>query len=341
MSDSKTYVFHVAGMHCSACEILIEDELGAAPGVSQVKANLAKNQVTVTLDNPGEPEAITKELSAKIASKGYSLQTEKIKPNRQWQDFWYAVPLAAILIIIFVYLQKIGLVNLVSGSRVNYATALLIGAIASVSTCLAVVGGLTLSLSANYAKSGAKFLPHVMFHTGRLVGFFLLGGLLGLLGKSFNMSLSIGNTLGLVVAVIMLILGLNLLDVFKFTKKLQFRMPKITAKHATRQSVKGGRLTPIIIGVITFFLPCGFTQSMQVYALTTGSFLTGALTMATFALGTLPALALLSFGSFSLAHKSWSGIFFKTAGLIVMTMALFNLANILAVMGIINPIFNF
>ncbi len=29
---------------------------------------------------------------------------------------------------------------------------------------------------------------------------------------------------------------------------------------------------PIIVGVGTFFLPCGFTQSMQIAALSSGSF---------------------------------------------------------------------
>ncbi|MBP6911491.1 sulfite exporter TauE/SafE family protein [Patescibacteria group bacterium] len=48
------------------------------------------------------------------------------------------------------------------------------------------------------------------------------------------------------------------------------------------------------MGIGTFFLPCGFTQSMQVYTLSTGSFLAGGLTMLSFALGTLPMLLLLS-----------------------------------------------
>jgi sulfite exporter TauE/SafE len=80
---------------------------------------------------------------------------------------------------------------------------------------------------------------------------------------------------------------------------------------------------------------------MQVYTLSTGNFLTGGLTMLVFALGTLPMLALLSFGSFSISSKPWKGIFFKTAGLIVIALALFNLINSLVVAGIIEPVFNF
>ena len=79
---------------------------------------------------------------------------------------------------------------------------------------------------------------------------------------------------------------------------------------------------------------------MQLYALTTGSFMQGAMTMFVFALGTFPVLALLSFGSLNIAHKPWKGIFFKTAGIIVIALALFNLLNALATAGIINPLFS-
>jgi len=80
---------------------------------------------------------------------------------------------------------------------------------------------------------------------------------------------------------------------------------------------------------------------MQLYALSTGNFAQGSLTMFFFALGTLPMLALLSFGSLNIAHKPWKGIFFKTAGIIVIALALLNFSNALATVGIIRPLFNF
>jgi sulfite exporter TauE/SafE len=118
-------------------------------------------------------------------------------------------------------------------------------------------------------------------------------------------------------------------------------MPKFLSKHALGVSRFNHTLTPLLVGIATFFLPCGFTQSMQLYALTTGSFLSGGLTMLSFALGTLPVLALVSFSSFSIQKSSKSGVFFKTAGLVVIIFALFNLINSLVVVGIIPPIFNF
>ena len=66
-----------------------------------------------------------------------------------------------------------------------------------------------------------------------------------------------------------------------------------------------------------------------------------ALTMFSFALGTLPVLALLSFSSLSMQKKAWSGIFFKTAGLVVLFFGIFNLLNGLSAAGIIPPVFYF
>jgi len=80
---------------------------------------------------------------------------------------------------------------------------------------------------------------------------------------------------------------------------------------------------------------------MQVYTLSSGTFFHGALTMGAFALGTLPVLALLSFSSLSIHKKMNSGIFFKTAGLVVILFALFNIINSLVIIGVMSPIFNF
>jgi sulfite exporter TauE/SafE len=67
----------------------------------------------------------------------------------------------------------------------------------------------------------------------------------------------------------------------------------------------------------------------------------GALTMFVYAIGTLPVLALLSFSSLGIHKKAQSGVFFKTAGLIVIFFSIFNLINTLAGAGIISPVFNF
>ncbi|MDP3963329.1 MAG: sulfite exporter TauE/SafE family protein [bacterium] len=338
----KAYTFHVDGMHCSACVVLIESELTDVPEVTKAKSSLANHTVEVTGDfGDKEPEHIARDLSEVLKPHGYTLSLEKQNHSVKWSDFRLAFPIALGFIALFIILQKLGIVNLVTASKVDYGTAFVIGLIASVSTCIAVVGGLVLSMSANFAKENDKVRPQILFHAGRLVSFFILGGLIGALGSTFQLGSTGTFILSFIVALVLLILGINLLDVFPWAKKLQPIMPSFIGKRVHGLKNMNHTLTPLLVGVATFFLPCGFTQSMQIYTLAMGSFLTGALIMFTFALGTLPVLALLSFSSLGIHKKAQSGVFFKTAGLVVIFFGFFNLINALVAAGIIPPLFSF
>jgi sulfite exporter TauE/SafE/copper chaperone CopZ len=329
-------------MHCTACTILIESELKELAGVESVHASLSSHSVEVR-GNFGEqaPSQIAEFLSAPIKSHGYMLTVEKEVATVKWSDFKMAVPIALGFAVLFVLLQKLGIVNLVNTGNVGYGTAFVVGLIASVSTCMAIVGGLVLSISANFAKEGDKVRPQMLFHIGRIVSFFILGGVVGALGSAFQLGSTGIFFLSLLVGVAMLILGINLLDVFPMMKKLQPTMPKLFSRHLMEIRKINHTLTPLLVGVLTFFLPCGFTQSMQLYALSTGHFWSGALTMLSFALGTLPVLAILSFSSLGIHDKVKSGVFFKTAGLVVIFFAIFNLLNGFVAFGLIPPLFSF
>jgi sulfite exporter TauE/SafE len=321
---------------------MTESELGDLPNITHVKSSLKNHSVEVTGDFGDKTlEQIAEDLTVPLRQHGYAVSVERQIKEKRWSEFKTAIPIALGFTVLFVVLQKVGLVNLISGGSVTYGTAFVIGIIASLSTCMAVVGGLVLSMSATFAREGDKVRPQLMFHGSRLVSFFILGGVIGAIGSAFTLSTSATFILSLVIGIVMLILGINLLDTFHFAKKLQPSMPKFIAKHAHGASKFNHTLTPLLVGIATFFLPCGFTQSMQLYTLTTGSFLKGGLTMLAFALGTLPVLTLISFSSFSIKNSSKSGIFFKSAGLIVIMFALFNLINSLVVVGVIPPIFNF
>lgn len=341
-SNQKTYIFHVSGMHCKACILMTESALVDVAYVTHAKSSLKTHSVEITGEFGNKtPEVIAEELSSVLKKHGYTLSVEKNAHVAGWGDFVYALPIAAVIVLAFLLLQKAGLTNLITSSNVSYGTAFVIGLIASVSSCLAIVGGLVLSLSASSAREGGTWRTQALFHVGRLGGFFILGGVVGLLGNALHLGLTANIVMSSIIALVMLMLGINLLDVFHFTKRLQITLPARFSKHIVRGSAHDHYLAPLLIGIGTFFLPCGFTQSMQLYALSTGNFTQGALTMTVFALGTLPVLAFLSFGTLNIAHKPWKGIFFKTAGIIVIALALLNLGNALATAGIINPLFNF
>jgi sulfite exporter TauE/SafE len=306
-------------------------------------------------------------------------------------DFAYALPISLTVILIYIILQKTGLISADITDR-NYPAIVFIGFVASLSSCMAVTGGLVLSLSASYAKElkpGSRIKAQIMFHLSRLIGFFVLGGVIGFLGqeistvkitsfllalfigvisygliktedlkKKFLLSLALSIGLFLVLSTtlneiwaqfalsaltgtIMVILGLNLLEIFEFTRRLQFKMPKAFSHTVLKSENVNSRFTPLLLGVATFFLPCGFTQSVQTYALGTKSVEIGSLTMLAFALGTLPILGLISFASVNFSKSLQSGVFFKIAGILVLFFALVNIIGALTAVGLAPQILNF
>ncbi|MFA5830924.1 MAG: sulfite exporter TauE/SafE family protein [Candidatus Paceibacterota bacterium] len=342
MDKKQTHTFHVNGMHCKSCALITEHTLDEVAFVEKAKVNAHKQSVSVSGDfGDKTKEEIAEDLTKKLSPKGYSLSTEKEIVAKKWEEFWIAGPLAALFVLLFILLQKMGLVNLMNTSEMTFYTPFIIGVVASLSSCMAVVGGLVLSMSATFAKEGDRIKPQLLFHAGRIVSFFLLGGMIGAIGSAFQLNAFGSFFLSFLVGTVMLIMGINLLDIFHGAKRFQITMPKFLSMHALKASNMAHTVTPLLVGVATFFLPCGFTQSMQIYALSTGDFLKGGLTMLFFALGTFPALAVLSFSGAGIAEGKQKGVFFKTAGLIVIVFAIFNIINSLVIIGAIKSVFTF
>lgn len=339
MNDSNKSIqceFNVDGMHCAACELLIEDELSKVNGVKNIKAKLDEGKVYLEADHNVSAE----ELSKLVEEHGYKITNEKQTKQINSKELLIGFGIATVFFALFLILQRAGIINLAStDGQITYPFVFLVGFIASLSTCMAVVGGLVLSLSSKYAKENqAKSM--IAFHISRVIGFFILGGLIGLIGSAFVLTPTLSFILNLILFVVMMIMAVNLLEILPITNKLQLRMPKFIGKKALQIKDTNNFLSPVLLGIATFFLPCGFTQSMQLYSLTTGSFLTGALAMLVFALGTLPVLGLISFASTKFSKSIQSSLFFKTSGFIIIFFAIFNFLAALSAVGIIKPIFN-
>lgn len=333
----KTYTFHVTGTHCPSCKIFIEDALNEQSFIRNARVDLKQETVQIETDSDQDPETLTQVLTEKIKSNGYKLSVEKSAKEKQGNDvIWKAIPIGLAFLVLFFLLQKSGILNLGIGGQTTPVTSFIIGLIASVSSCLAIVGGLVLSLSAKVSQDNVSDTKtFVLFHAGRLVSFAVLGGVLGAVGSAIGINFTFTAILGILASVVMLLLGLNLVGVFE---KNKVALPSGIFNFFRR--IEHKTFTPLVIGFGTFFLPCGFTQSMQVSALGSGSFMSGLLIMLAFALGTLPMLVLLSFGSASFAHGKHAPLFFKSAGVVVIGLGLFALLAGLAGLGIINPLFN-
>lgn len=334
--ETKTYTFHVSGTHCPSCKIFIEDLLNDQVGIAKAHVDLKRETVSVETSLAESQHKLAEILTEKIAHNGYALSVAKKSGGKKDTGvIWQALPIGLAFLALFFIVQKSGVLNFGLGGTVTPVTSFIIGLVASVSSCLAVVGGLVLSLSATVSQDKVSDVqPIMLFHGGRLISFAVLGGVLGAIGSAIGISFTLTAILGIIASLVMIVLGLNLVGVFqnnvltlpsgffRFFRKLE---------HKT--------IAPFLVGVGTFFLPCGFTQTMQVASLSSGSFTSGFFIMGAFALGTLPMLALLSFGSVSFAQSKHAPLFFKSAGVLVIGLGVFALLAGLAGLGIINPLF--
>ncbi|TAK03805.1 hypothetical protein EPO34_01425 [Patescibacteria group bacterium] len=201
------------------------------------------------------------------------------------------------------------------GAAVGLGSVLVIGLASTLSSCGALVTALV-------AASAKPLSFHLQFHAGRILTFATLGAALGWIGGSLSLSPAMSGALVLVVAALMLAYGLKMLGLVP-GRLLSFKTPAFVAKLSS---------DPLLLGGATFFLPCGFTQSMQLYAATAGSPTQGALVMALFALGSAPPL--IAVGMAASSGKKRSKHFSTAAGILIATLGIFNAQNGLALLGI-------
>lgn len=332
-------------MHCRSCEILIEDELKKVKGVKQVSVNHQTGIADISCDC----ELNEHEISCAIENAGYTIGKDgKIhvfsRNHRDYIDLGIAFFIATALFLVAKTLGIFNLSNSISGSYSSLPIVFLIGLTAGVSTCMALVGGLVLGASARFSAKNPratgmeKFKPHLFFNLGRIASYFVLGGVIGFAGSLFQLSTSVLGTLTVAVGLVMLLLGGQLIDIFPILKKISFTLPKGLHKMfglKEQSELEYSNKNAAVMGAMTFFLPCGFTQAMQLFAMSTGSPVTGALTMGVFALGTAPGLLGVG-GLTSVIKGNAARLFFKTAGVVVILLALFNVSNGLNLLGI-NP----
>ncbi len=244
------------------------------------------------------------------------------------------------LTAVYVVLKQMNIIAFTQETEglVGLGTIALIGVTASASSCLALVGGLLLSISANWSEEHTelshwkKFEPLALFNVGRLLGYFIFGGLTAIVGQSIMLSLHATGVMKVILSVVMIILGLNMLHVIP-KKYCKIPLPRFVMKKLTRMTESQSFMGAAALGALTYFIPCGFTQSMQLLALGSGSFLKGGLIMLAFSLGTLPALLGISAMS-SFVEGRFARFFFTFAGSLSIFLGLLSFNEGIALAGI-------
>lgn len=193
--------------------------------------------------------------------------------------------LAAVVATYFL-LQWSGLLTFspqVAGAT-NLGAVFVVGLVAALSSCTAMVTAVVVAVSSTQVSARA----HVLFNVGRLAGFAGFGALIGLLGQVLKLSTFANGIMVMAIALFMVTLGAHLMRLLP-RGAWYFAPPRRLSKAIASLSTSSRPEIPFVLGALTFFLPCGFTQSMQLYALSTGSPLQAGIIMTVFALGTLPS----------------------------------------------------
>lgn len=330
MTKLKKCTLYIKGMHCPSCEILITDKFKEMPNVTTVNSNFQKQEAEVYFTGHLDQESVNK----KIRPFGYEIGDKEVKDEDNEplsQKIFEPFLIALGLVLIYLIVKEINIIPDINiTGNLNLLTVLFLGLVASISTCMATSGALFLS---TIGKKTNNVKQAIFFSLGRIISYVFFGFIAGLVGSVIITNLKFGTGLTLLAAVFMILLGLDMLKILSFAAIIPFGTTSNIFRKLEHFLIKDPHKSAFFLGAITYFLPCGFTQATQVYALGLASPWQSALTMAVFAIGTAPAILFIgSLRNFlkSNLHK----YFMKIVAVGVLILGIYYISNFLAIYGI-------
>lgn len=317
-----TLYLRVGGMTCDRCVRTVTSALLSLSGVEEVAIRQDIAEVSGSaLPAPGHLVRAVQEAGYQAEERGVSPRRRELL-NRHWGEL---LLIAAALLLAAWGIRRIFGYNVfnaipaiddsVTGGML-FVTGLLTG-VHCIGMCSAI--GILASAERNSVRSLKRPL---LYNAGRVLSYTLLGGLVGLLGSVFSLSPGLRGAFLLAAALGMLLMALSMLGLFRL------RLPRLSALLPG-----GGRGGAFVLGLLNGLMPCGPLQAMQLYALSTGSFLGGARAMLLFALGTVP-LMLLSGLALSLTRGRVKHSLGRVASVLVLLLSLVMLNRGLLSLGI-------
>jgi sulfite exporter TauE/SafE/copper chaperone CopZ len=330
--------FNIKGMHCNSCAILIERDL--KDKVNSVSANYSRGEVEIDFD---KNEISENEIKDKINALGYEIIDEKkegVKKESLKNKMGLYVLIGSLILLLFVvysfFFKNIPFSE-ISIPELGDKTSLLLLFAAGILTgfhCISMCGGFVVSYTAKNALNGHKsFKQHLVYGGSKVISYTIIGGIFGLIGGVFAFSIGLRSWVAVLAGFFMIFYALSMFGI-KFFRKFQFN-PKFLTKIASSESnkYKGPYSRPLVTGLLNgLFIACGPLQAMYLYAMGTGSLFSGATSLATFGLGTLPVM--LGFGSLAtvISHSATKKIL-KISAVIVLILGLIMLNRGLTLMG--------
>ena len=283
----KELLFRVSGMTCAHCEARVAKAAKTVSGVKAARASFSRGILTVSYDPAQTDEAaLSRALADAVNASGYRFRGAAASPHPVSK----VIPIAIILLALYLVLRYtvgfdfFGFIPKID-STVSLSALFVTGLFTSVH-CVAMCGGINLSQSVGAGASGGKRLKNqLLYNLGRVVSYTVIGGIVGGIGSVLFLSETAKAILLFFAAAGMLLMGLSMLGWLPWW--LTPRMPRFLSARLGKAGAGKG---PLAVGLLNGLMPCGPLQAMQLYALATGSALTGALSMFLFSLGTVPLM---------------------------------------------------
>ena len=338
--NSKRITLYVDGMTCGACESRITKALLALPGVRSAEALVQGGQVTIEYD---EDQIDLSTITHAIEKTGYPIR------RKHASETAIAVGIGLLLVAAYLIASVSGVFSSIPkiDETVGYAMLFVIGLFTSIH-CVAMCSGIALSQSvgihgpapaANAASMGERLRrlrPGFLYNTGRIMSYTAIGAAVGALGSAFNFLPVSKGIIAAIAGSFMIVLALKMLGVIRAFPRIGKVIPSPLRKTGAAISERLQRGGPFAIGILNGLMPCGPLQTMQLYALGTGSALSGALSMFIFSLGTVPLMLLFGLTA-TLLPRRLVPIMVRASAILVMFLGVATFARAATLAGIALP----
>lgn len=332
MSSGNT-ILKIEGMTCPSCARRIEGVLAKMQGVQSAQVKFAVGTADITYDTKTADISRIIDAVGKLGYTAAQAGTAGEQSLTGKKSVLLVAGIAVIALALFYLVGNVPWLNFLPeiNASMGYGMLFVIGLLTSVH-CIAMCGGINLSQCISHqttepSKSTGKLRPGLLYNTGRVVSYTIVGGFAGALGSVITFSGAAKGIVAIIAGVFMVIMGLNLTGLFPRLRKITPGMPS-SLSGKIRAKGRG----PLVIGLLNGLMPCGPLQAMQLYALGTGSAASGALSMLMFSLGTVPLM--FGFGAVSaLLSRKFTGRMMKVSAALVIALGIVMTGRGLSLVG--------
>ena len=241
-----------------------------------------------------------------------------------------------------------------SGTMSQLVVAFVTGLTTGGLSCLAVQGGLLASSLAHQIEQdyvqravqgksrkksrvqtpvrSSSALSIALFLVAKIVAYTLLGALLGLLGSYLALSPMTRAFLMIAIGIFMVGNAMRMFNVHPIFRYFSIEPPKFITRYIRRTAKGTDTFTPIFLGALTVFIPCGVTQAMMAAALGTGSIAMGAALMFAFTVGTSPVFFVVAYLTTELGSRL-EKLFMRFVAVVVLILGLVTVNGGLNLLG--------